>query len=117
MALTAAESPANKIFGNAFVGNLEAEMPTLAMVWENLVDGLMVVSQKLRLRNRTSPSSFQINVTGDHNAINVVLPGAGRDSANTSSSGASRAVGRPGLDGPVASSRRLASGGAQSMKR
>ena len=92
-------------------------MPTLAMVWENLVDGLMVVLKKLRLRNRTSPSSLQINVSGDHNAINVVLPGTGRENADASSSGASRAVGRPALDGSVASSRRLASGGAQSTKR
>lgn len=52
-------------------------MATLAMVWETLVQGLMAGLKQLRLRHRTTPSSLQIHVSGDHNAVNVVLPGTG----------------------------------------
>ena len=92
-------------------------MVTLAVVWETLVHGLMAVLKKLRNRNRTTPSSLQINVSGDHNAINVVLPGTGRDIARASSSETSRTADLPAVDRPVAPSGRVASERAQSTKR
>ena len=92
-------------------------MPTLTSVWGNLVDGLMGFMGLTR-RGPTPPSpDLQINVSGDHNAINVVLPPPGRDGTGTSSSGTSRAAVRATLNGAAMSSDCLTSGRAQSSRR
>ena len=55
------------------------------MLLEKWVEVLMALLRKLLPRTRTPSSGVQINVSGDNNDVNVVLPGTDRQSEGTMS--------------------------------
>ena len=52
---------------------------------EGWSQGLMALLRKLRPQGRAPSSGVQINVSGDHNDVKVVLPGTVQQPAGTDS--------------------------------